>query len=279
MLLIFDVLFLIQAVWQDNYFPIVPLLTGVLVAGALLFLVAAEQRAREEDKHEHRQLSRVANQLESPLQALETDMQFLMKRSQALPAEERLKLRHMQTKTKVLLENIRDVFLTLQAQQGNVVQEMRSYNLCALVKESIDRIQPVASARNVEILHKQHCLDAPVKVDRRLFLIVMAHLLENSILYTLTPGLVNVAITKGKKTARVIVQDRGVGIKPADSIAVFQAFVRGHAADQFDPDGIGVGLTLSRLLIGQFGGKLKWRLREHSSGTEFEIILPLVQQQ
>jgi K+-sensing histidine kinase KdpD len=274
-LLLFDILFLVRAVWEDNYFPVVPLLTGVLVAGGLLFLIAAEQRARDEDKREHRQLSRVANQLESPLQALEEDLQFLMGRAESLPAEERLKLKHMQTKTQVLIENIRDVFLTLQAEQGKVVQEFHTYDAGQVVKEAVERLKPLASARNVEMVFKKPSQEALVKLDRRLFLIALTHILENAILYTLKPGLVNVAMVQTSKNVRIVVQDRGVGIEPSDSTAVFRPFLRGKNADQFDPDGIGVGLTLSRMLIEQLKGKLVWRPRQHSTGTEFEVVLPL----
>ncbi|MEK7499197.1 MAG: HAMP domain-containing sensor histidine kinase, partial [Patescibacteria group bacterium] len=187
----------------------------------------------------------------------------------------RLKLKSMNTKTRVLLENVRDIFLMLRAQGGTVAQEMKVYNVCALVEEAVSRVQPLASARNVEIIRKALCEDASVKLDRNLFLIALVHILENGILYTLKPGLVNVAIIRGKKFVRIIVQDRGIGVKNEDAHAIFDPFVRGQYASQYDQDGIGVGLTLSRLLIHEFNGKLSWKQRNESSGLEFEIKLPL----
>lgn len=277
-LLAFDLYFLGRALVQSNFVPILPIIAGILTAGGLLFIVYAEHRAREEDKRDHRQISRVAAQLEAPLRAFQDDLQQLLARADRLPAEERLKIKRMETKSKVVLENIRDVFLTLQAQEGPLAQEVRAYDLCALASEAVKRAGSLASSHNVELVEKMHCENAPVLVDRRLFLIALGHLIENAILYTLTPGLVNIAVVRGKKHARVIVQDRGIGIKDGDAPAIFRPFARGHAAEQYDPDGIGVGLTLARLIIQELKGSLRWQPREASTGSEFEIVLPLVRE-
>jgi two-component system, sensor histidine kinase ChiS len=274
-LLAIDLYFLTLALFNGTFTPVVPLIAGICITGGLLFIIYAEGKARGDDRREHRRLSRVASQLEQPIQSLEDDIDYLIRKSDTLPAEVRLKLKHMNTKTRVVLENVRDIFLMLRAQGGKVAQETKVYNVCSLVEEAVGRVEGLASARNVEIIRKAHCEDAPVKLDRSLFLIALTHILENGVLYTLTPGLVNVVIIRGRKFVRIIVQDRGIGVKQEDAHAIFDPFVRGQYASQYDQDGIGVGLTLSRLLMHEFGGQLKWRQRSESSGLEFEIVLPL----
>ena len=275
-LLLLNIFFMGEAIFRGNFVPIVPILAGILTTAGLLIIVYVEHRARLEDKRDHRRISRVANQLESPLRSLQEDIASVAAAAEAMPGEARLALKRMETKSKVVLENIRDVFLTLQAQEGKLSQEVRTYDLCELVQEAIRRLQPLASARNVELSGKNYCQDAAVKVDKRLFLIALAHIIENGILYTLRPGKVNLSVTRGVKSARVMIQDRGVGIKEEELFTVFQPFARGTGATQFDPDGIGIGLTVSKLIIQEFGGRLTWQQRESSTGTEFEITLPLV---
>lgn len=275
-LLAIDLYFLVIAVFHGVLAPVVPLFAGICITGGLLFIVYAEGKARGDDRREHRRLSRVASQLEQPIQSLEDDIEYLVRNADTLPAEIRLKLKRMNTKTRVVLENVRDIFLMLRAQGGKVSQETKVYNVCSLVQESVARVQALASARNVEIIQKTYCEDAPVRLDRNLFLIALTHILENGILYTLKPGLVNIVVMRGKTFVRIIVQDRGIGVKEEDVHAIFDPFVRGQHANQYDQDGIGVGLTLSRLLIHEFNGKLTWKQRSESSGLEFEIKLPLV---
>jgi len=252
-------------------------LAGILTAGGLLLIVYAEQRAREEDKRDHQRIARVAHQLTNPLHKFQQELEGLLNSSAKIPAAERLQIKHMSTNSKVLLENIRDVFLALQAQEGTVVKELRVYDLCALVDESITRAQPLAQARNVELTYKTHCDKAPVRLDRQLFFIALAHLIENAIFYTQTPGLVNIAVTKGQRHARIIVQDRGVGITKQAAPKVLKPFARGKQAEQFDPDGIGLGLALTKLILRDFGGTLSWRSKPNGLGTEFSIQLPLVE--
>ncbi len=274
-LLVLDTFFLIRATFQGNYVPIVPVVAGIFTAGGLLFIVYAEQRAREEDKRNHRRISRVAHQLTHPIEKLQSDLQYLLKNADKLPAEQRLKLKHMATKTTVLLENIRDVFLTLQAQEGSIAQEVQAYDLCELVDEALVHIKALASARNVKVNYKKHCKHASVRVDKPLFLIALNHIIENAIIYTLTPGLVTISIIKGNKKTRIIVQDRGLGITKKDTRNVMQPFARGSNAQKYDANGIGIGLALSRLILRDFGGTINWQNRPHTAGTKFEIILPL----
>src|SRR3989344_4106232 len=131
-LLAIDIYFLVIALLSGTFAPVVPLLAGILITGGLLFIVYAEGKARGDDRKEHRRLSRVASQLEQPLQSLEDDLDYLIRQSDVLPAEVRLKMKHMNTKTRVVLENVRDIFLMLRAQGSTVSQEMKVYNACSL---------------------------------------------------------------------------------------------------------------------------------------------------
>ncbi len=275
MLLVLDLIFFFRALLVTNFIPLIPITAGILTSAGLLLIVYAEQRARAEDKRDHRRISRVAHQLESPLHALQDDLESLIGSATRLPADERLKLKRMETKTKVLLENVRDVFLMLQASEQPLTQELRLYNICTLVESAVAEQQGLAKARNVELLTQPQCTDASAYVDRKLFLIALNHVIENAIVYTLTPGLVNVTVLKEGSKLRIVVQDRGVSIAPADERVIWQPFARGESAGQYDPDGIGVGLTLSRFILKECGGSLEFHQRAAGMGTEFEITLPL----
>lgn len=274
-LLAFDLFFLIKAAFTSEFIPIVPILAGIFTAIGLLVVVFAEHQAREADKQDHRRISRVAHQLEMPLTALREDFELILKDAESLPPSSRLKLKRMETKTHIVLENVRDVFLMLQAQEGPISHDARVYDLCVLVHDVIEKERPLYSARNVELITQNHCTNAPAKVDRKLFMLALTHVLENARLYTLKPGLVNVLIMRGKNKIRIVVQDRGVGVAARDKGVIWQPFARGAQADQFDADGIGVGLTLSRLIIRELGGDIIWKNRTDSSGAQFEIHLPL----
>lgn len=275
--LLLDIYFLVRAILTDNFVPIIPILAGIFTAAGLLFIIWAEQCAKEEDKKDHRRISRVAHQLESPLYNLRSDLASLQVDASNLPSQQRLQLKRMETKAEVLLDNIRDLFLTLQAIEGPVSQNIRVYDLCAIVQEAIKRTAPLASAHNIELIYQTHCNKALVRADRRLLLIALIHLIENAIFYTMTPGIANVTVVKGKKRTRVIVQDRGIGIRGNDVSLVDRPFARGSDAEKYDPDGIGLGIALSHLIVREIGGSLSWHSKDRGLGSQFEIHLPLVQ--
>jgi len=274
-LLAFDIFLFARAIAQSNFIPILPILAGILISSGLMLVIYAEHNNRALLRREHRRLSRVAHQLESPLHSLKEDFVHLSADADKLPAPQRLQIKRMDTKTKILLDNIRDVFLMLRAEQGTISTETRLYDLCQLLDTIKDRALPLASAHNIEITTSRHCQHATVNIDRQLFLIALGHIIENGILYSLKPGIVNIALTKGRSSARIIVQDRGIGVKPQDASHIFLPYSRGDKADQFDPDGIGVGLTLAKAIIEEMGGTITWHSRQNTTGTEFLINLPL----
>lgn len=276
LLLLIDLYYLSDAVFARNFVPILPIFVSILAASGLLLIILAEQRAKQEDIRDHRRISRVAHQLTAPLRHLQEELQQLRTHADHLPAEDRLLIKRMETRATVVLENVRDVFLMLQAAEGPIAQQVRQYDLCTLLAEAIERARPLAAARNVELVYQVHCQHAPVRLDRRLFFIVVAHLLENAMTYTVRPGLVNVGLMRGQKIIRVIVQDRGLGIRPEDIHLVERPFARGAEAARIDPDGIGVGIALSKLIVQEMNGRLVWKNRRDHAGAQFEIHLPLV---
>lgn len=273
-LLILDLVLLVRSALFGTFILLAPILAGTLTSGGLLLVIFAEQRSRAEDKKRHHRLSLVSHQLENPLKNLKGDLDRLLQHAENLPSEQRLQIKRMESSAGTLLDNIRDVFLMLQALETPINREIRNYDLCVLLEEAVRRAEPYAKAQNVPLIYTTHCQTAPVKVDRRLFFIALGHIIENGLQYTLKPGLVNIAVIRGGKHVRVIIQDRGIGIRGADQDIVFEPFARGASAEKYDPDGIGVGLALSRLILAEFGCTLNFRPKP-GMGTEFTLSLPL----
>jgi signal transduction histidine kinase len=67
----------------------------------------------------------------------------------------------------------------------------------------------------------------------------------------------------------VAVQDSGIGIDPADVDRLFHAFF------STKPDGMGMGLSISRSIIDAHGGRL-WASHNVGPGATFQFTLPLL---
>ena len=66
---------------------------------------------------------------------------------------------------------------------------------------------------------------------------------------------------------RVVVDDTGVGFEEADVDRLFKALYTTR------PDGLGIGLSISRSIILSHGGRL-WATPNASCGATFQFVVP-----
>ena len=65
--------------------------------------------------------------------------------------------------------------------------------------------------------------------------------------------------------------DRGIGIAPEDVPHVFERFFRARGARQ--PEGLGLGLYITRLLVQAHGGRIEVA-SQLGQGSTFRVVLP-----
>src|SRR5713101_3445615 len=74
----------------------------------------------------------------------------------------------------------------------------------------------------------------------------------------------------GSPAARISVQDRGIGLHAAQADRLFEAFYTTK------PQGMGMGLAISRSIIDAHGGRL-WAESNQGPGATFSFRLPAAQ--
>lgn len=103
---------------------------------------------------------------------------------------------------------------------------------------------------------------------------VFRNLLSNAIKYTPKGGYIAINASYDRENIYVSVQDSGIGIPKDDLDKVFQAKFR--AKNVQDIDGRGIGLSLTKTIIEEHGGKI-WIDSESGKGTCFIFSLPVNQ--
>ncbi len=116
-------------------------------------------------------------------------------------------------------------------------------------------------------------LPAVVRTDEKRLRQVLVNLLSNAIKFT-PQGSVTLTVDYRNQVARFTVTDTGVGIPKDDQGRIFEPFERGqHAASTHIP-GLGLGLTITRLLVETMGGDIAIASAP-GSGTSFHVRLML----
>lgn len=95
---------------------------------------------------------------------------------------------------------------------------------------------------------------------------LLDNLIRNAIDASASDGEVHIHIDSGDQDARVRIQDAGAGVPEDREEELFEPFFTTK------PDGVGLGLALSRAIAVAHGGTLEYRRADHT--TVFELILP-----
>ena len=118
------------------------------------------------------------------------------------------------------------------------------------------------------------CLDVSVQGHHQLLALALAHLLDNAIKYTPQdkPAQVRVWAELHQASARIWVEDNGIGIPQGDQERVFEAFQRLHGIEAYP--GAGLGLTIVQKAAQRMGGSVGVASTP-GQGSKFWLDLPL----
>ena len=163
--------------------------------------------------------------------------------------------------------------LDLARLEEDLAGERQRVDLAEIVRTQVERIGPVAQARDVKV-HTH--LDGPAPVvalagDLRL---IAANLLENAVRYNRPGGRVDVAVERKGSRAVLEIEDNGLGIAEADRDRIFERFYRVDKARSRAVGGTGLGLSIVRHAVERHGGTITVR-SVLGEGSTFRVVLPI----
>src|SRR5690606_1268276 len=112
-----------------------------------------------------------------------------------------------------------------------------------------------------------------VRTDEKRLRQILVNLLSNAIKFTAS-GYVSFEVGYRMQVASFTVEDSGSGIAPDDLDHIFEPFVRGAAEKNRFTPGLGLGLTITKLLTETLGGEITVSSTV-GTGTRFQARLML----
>ncbi len=148
--------------------------------------------------------------------------------------------------------------------------------LCETLDTAVEWARAAASEKQIALQYASPASDIIVLAERDAMLSIFGNLLSNAIRYTQHGG--QVVVTVGADDAAVIVavSDTGVGMAPEVRTQIFEKFYRGPQAATMAHDGVGLGLTLVRVLVAALGARLEVQ-SEPGAGSTFRVFIPVGQ--
>lgn len=216
-------------------------------------------------------MSIASHELKTPLTSIKGYVQILERLINDLGHE---KAKLFITKTNMYIDRLNDLITDLldvsKIQAGKLQLNIARFDVCDLIKESIDGIQLITDKHKINMTNEMHEM---VVGDKHRLEQVLNNLLSNAIKYSPYADKVNISVNKEGNNIRISVRDFGIGISTNNLDKVFSRFYRVEsAASKFS--GLGIGLYISREIIRRHKGKI-WVESKLGKGTTFHFTLPI----
>lgn len=216
----------------------------------------------------------VSHELRTPLTAIKSYVETLLDGAAADPAVSNRFLKILKRETDRMVDLVKDLLELSQLDYSQVELQKTKVALMELATDAVEQLQQKAGLERREI----KIIIPPglpcVQVDREKIMRVFLNLLNNAIKYTPDGGKISVdASIDESGRVKVLIEDNGPGIPPADLERIFERFYRVEKTRSRDYGGTGLGLPIARRVVEAHGGRI-WLESVVGEGTRAFFTLP-----
>ncbi len=241
-----------------------------LLAGLIVEMGQNRRRLMDLERAKTQFLALVSHELRTPLQNLEITHSLLARAAPPDPEIARL-VAGMAAATERMGRVVDSILHHSLIETGRVAVDVAETRLDRLAAEVVAEMGERAAAKGLTLEMELPPLP-PLATDPRLVRSALLTLVDNAVKYT-ERGRVRVAVSRDGERQRCVVADTGTGIRPEDHARIFQPFEQGEAVSHKHAPGVGLGLTLARMLAERLGGSIELASRP-GAGSVFSLILP-----
>ena len=169
-----------------------------------------------------------------------------------------------------LINNILDL---AKIEAGRMDLHLKTVNIKNLVNETIDTVQPMASANNNELIINVGPLTTILTVDRQKLMQIFLNLLSNACKFTKN-GKITFDIFSDKSFLYFSVSDTGVGIANDKLDVIFEQFTQVDGSQTRRFEGTGLGMAITQNFCQLMGATISVK-SELGIGSVFTVKQPL----
>jgi len=218
-------------------------------------------------------ISILAHDLRAPLTVIVGYMELFL---QSSPTGERLScdsksIEAVQRSALQIQRLIEDLLSTASIEAKHFVIERQWNEIEPLLDEALKRMEPLASARSIELKSAPPDYVPPILVDHERIMQVFANLIGNAIKFSPAGSTVTIRAERSGNDVQFSVEDNGPGI-PAEQLAhIFDRFWQGPGNER---KGTGLGLFIVKGIVEAHGGRV-WAERNPVAVSTFRFTIPV----
>lgn len=239
------------------------------VAGVILVLLDVTER-EEREKLRREFTANVSHELKTPLTSI-SGFAEIIQNGMVKPEDVPKFAGNIYHEAQRLIVLVQDIIKLSRLDEKESAIEKEMVSLDALTKEVVNRLKPIAAAREISL----HLETTPISFFgvSQVLQEMVCNLVDNAIRYNKEGGQVRVCLEQKADEILLHVCDTGIGIAKANQSRVFERFYRVNACRSKETEGTGLGLSIVKhgaLLHGGYT-TLQSQLGE---GTEITLHFP-----
>lgn len=236
---------------------------------------AIRERARRNDQF----LAVLAHELRNPLGSIRNAVAILERSGGHTKEAERTARGVIARQSETLARLVDDLLDVHRLNEGKIVLQRQTIEVGAAINDAVGAVRQSTDAKAQTIEVQLPPTPLHMEADRVRVAQVLGNLLLNASKFTGNGGRIAVAAQRterdGVPSVRISVSDNGIGI-PHDLLdRIFEPYVQATADGSPFPDGLGLGLSVSKRLIELHDGTIRAHSDGPGHGSTFAIELRL----
>ena len=233
--------------------------------------IEQERRVAEQRKDEF--LSILAHELRNPLAPIRSSL-YLLDDPRLAPEQAAHAREVMKRQVAHMVRLIDDLLDVARIAKGKIEFRPEPLELSTVVETAVQSAQPLISRASQELSIQLPPTPVLLYADHARLAQAISNLLLNSTRYTQDGGHIRLSVSVEDGECRISVADDGIGIAPDRQAEVFELFAQvGHVPGR-SRDGLGIGLTMVRMLAEMHSGWVEVQSAGEGSGSVFTLVLP-----
>ena len=170
-----------------------------------------------------------------------------------------------------LLNIIDDILKLSKLDEENLEEGRNNINIKYVVDSSIQRFKRISDKKNIRV--RNEIDDIFIRTHESLFSDLITNIYENAIKYNKVNGQITIKYKKDERFIRLIIEDRGIGIKKEDLPRIFERFYVADKQRTRNLKSTGLGLSIVKHICDYLNYNIKAESK-YGYGTSFIISIP-----
>lgn len=249
-----------------------PVLVGDEIVGTISICHDATEEARV-DREKTEFISIASHQLRTPLTNLSWTLD-LFGDEVKLKKEHKELLENAEISVNIMKTLVRDLLNVSRIEQGRLKIEKEDIEVTSVMEQQIKQLDSQETEKGCIFNFKKPKQAIKAHNDPKLVAQILEVFLSNAVRYSKEDQCTITVNLKNKKDSFIMsVKDTGIGIEKDAQKKLFTKYFRAQKAQDFAPQGSGIGLYYAQIIAKALKGKI-WFESTPGKGSEFFVEIP-----